>query len=378
MRPTGSQEAARCDDSSDVELISPSPATCDVRDLRDGGAVDQVLLVRERDIRRTRAGADYMRLALADRKGTVFAVVRDDVDEAAAATAVGEPVRVIGSFAKHPRYGRHITVHSLLDPGEIDWERLLDAPAIPIAELERRLDEHIADVRDPHLAALMESLLGTQSSSGRGFRRAFAAQYNHHAYRCGLLEHSLQVADATADAARTFAGIDRDLAVCGALLHDIGKLETYSGDQHSVTMNDAGKLIGEIPGGYYMIRRRIEDIPGFPPSLEQALLHIILSHHGCLEHGSPVLPVTREALLVHTMDKLSGDLGSFERLERETAVAVPWSRYDRALGRSVLLSRSRLGQDAGRAVCAGSRTRSGPGVPRVLQDRPLLGLRLRG
>ena len=86
----------------------------------------------------------------------------DDVDEAAAATAAGEPVRVIGSFAEHPRYGRQITVHSLLAPAEIDWERLLDAPAIPIAELERRLDEHIADVRDPHLAALMESLLGTQ------------------------------------------------------------------------------------------------------------------------------------------------------------------------------------------------------------------------
>lgn len=159
-----------------MELISQSAATCDVRDLRDGSAIDQVLLVREREIRRTRAGADYMRLALADRTGTVLAVVWDDVEAAAAATADGEPVRVIGSFAEHPRYGRQITVHSLLDPGEIEWERLLDAPAIPIPELERKLDVHIADVRDPHLAALIESLLGTQSSSGRAFRRAFAAQ----------------------------------------------------------------------------------------------------------------------------------------------------------------------------------------------------------
>ena len=117
MRPTGSQEAAGCDDSSDVELISPSPATCDVRDLQDGSAVDQVLLVREREIRRTRAGADYMRLALADRTGIVLAVVWDDVEEAAAAAAAGEPVRVIGSFAEHPRYGRQITVHSLARPG---------------------------------------------------------------------------------------------------------------------------------------------------------------------------------------------------------------------------------------------------------------------
>ena len=338
MRPTGSQEAARCDDYSDVELISPSPATCDVHDLQDGSAVDQVLLVREREIRRTRSGADYMRMALADRTGTVLAVVWDSVEEAVATAAAGEPVRVIGTFAEHPRYGRQITVHGLLAPGEIEWERLLDAPAIPIVELERRLDEHVADVRDPHLSALIGRLLGTQSSSGRSFRCAFAAQYNHHAYRCGLLEHSLQVADGTAAAARIFAGIDRDLAICGALLHDIGKLDAYSGDVCGVSLNDAGRLIGEIPSGYYTVRRAIEQIPDFPHKLAQALLHIILSHHGCFEHGSPVLPSTREALVVHAMDKLSGDLGSFDRLERETAEEETWSRFDRALGRAVLVA----------------------------------------
>ena len=134
-----------------------------------------------------------------------------------------------------------------------------------------------------------------------------------------------------------FPGVDRDLAVCGALLHDIGKLDAYSGDEHAVQLNDAGKLIGEIPTGYFMVRRCIEHIPGFPPRLAQSVLHIILSHHGCLEHGSPVLPATREALLVHTMDKLSGELGSFDRLQRETAEDQSWSRHDRALGRAVFL-----------------------------------------
>ena len=100
-------------------------------------------------------------------------------------------------------------------------------------------------------------------------------------------------------------------------------------------------LIGEIPAGYYTVRRQIEEIPGFPPRVAESLLHVILSHHGCLEFGSPVVPMTREALLVHTMDKLSGDLGSFERLERETG-EEGWSRYDRALGRSVFI-RSRPG-----------------------------------
>jgi 3'-5' exoribonuclease len=321
-----------------VELISPSATICDVRDLRDGSAVDQVLLVREREIRRTRSGANYIRLALADRTGVVAAIVWEDVEEAAAAATAGDPVRVIGAFSEHPRYGPQITVQSLLAPLEIDWERLLDAPAIPVAELERRLDQHIARISDPHLAALMERLLGAGSSSGRAFRRAFAAQYNHHAYRSGLLEHSLQVAEATVAAADTFAGIDRELALCGALLHDIGKLDAYSSDARGVSLNDAGRLIGEIPSGYYTVRRAIEQIPGFPPELAEALLHIILSHHGCFEHGSPVIPSTREAVVVHAMDKLSGDLGSFDRLERETAEEEAWSRFDRALGRAVLLA----------------------------------------
>jgi 3'-5' exoribonuclease len=337
-KASGCQEAARRGDFSGVKLVSPSPTIFDVRDLRDGTSVDQVLLVRDREIRRTRSGADYMRLSLADRTGVVPAVVWDDVEKAAAAATAGEPVRVIGTFSEHRRYGPQLTVQSVLAPLEVDWERLLDSPATPVKELERRLDAHIAGLTEPHLAALTERLLGSRSETRRAFRGAFAAQYNHHAYRSGLLEHSLQVAAATAAAAEIFPGINRDLAVCGALLHDIGKLDTYSGDRSGVTLNDAGKLIGEIPSGYYTIRRAIEHVPGFPSSLAQALLHTILSHHGCLEYGSPVIPATREALLVHTMDKLSGDLGSFDRLERETAEDETWSRYDRALGRAVCLT----------------------------------------
>ena len=244
-----------------MKLIDRSPTTSDIRNLRPDSAVDLVLLVRELELRRTRAGADLPAVG-ARRSDWRRRSSRVGRRRAAPRTtaAAGEPVRVIGTFSEHPRYGRQITVQNLLAPVEIEWERLLDAPAIPTVELERRLDEHIAGLRDPHLAVLMGRLLGTRSSSGRAFRRAFAAQYNHHAYRCGLLEHSLQVADATAAAARTFAGIDRDLAICGALLHDIGKLDAYSGDACGVSMNDAGRLIGEIPSGYYTVRREITPI----------------------------------------------------------------------------------------------------------------------
>ena len=100
---------------------------------------------------------------------SVPAVVWDDVDDAAATATAGEPVRVIGTVSEHPRYGRQLTVQSVLAPLEVDWERLLDSPATAVAELERRLDAYIAGLAEPHLAALMERLLGTESSSGRAF-----------------------------------------------------------------------------------------------------------------------------------------------------------------------------------------------------------------
>ena len=280
-----------------------------------------------------------MRLSLADRTGVVAGLVWDDVEQASATAAAGEPVRVIGTFSEHPRYGPQVTVDALGIPLEVDWERLLDAPARPSRELERQLDELLASLRDPHLAALMDALLGAGSSTGRAFRRAFAAQYNHHAYRSRSAR--ALAAGGRRDGARRARSSRRSTATsrsaarcCTTSASSTPTPATHCG----VSLNDAGKLIGEIPSGYYTVRRAIEQIPGFPPELAQALLHIILSHHGCLEHGSPVLPSTREALVVHAMDKLSGDLGSFDRLERETAEDETWSRFDRALGRAVLLA----------------------------------------
>ena len=132
-------------------------------------------------------------------------------------------------------------------------------------------------------------------------------------------------------AAAAFPGIDRDLAVTGALLHDIGKTQAYNSDPLAIDLTDAGRLLGEIPIGYYLVRREIESIEGFDPELGQAVLHIILSHHGTHEMGSPVVPATREATLVHMMDNLGGRLGSFDRIERELADGQSWSKFDRGL-----------------------------------------------
>ena len=116
--------------------------------------------------------------------------------------------------------------------------------------------------------------------------------------------------------AATFPSIDRDVAVTGALLHDIGKVEAYASRNGAIELTDAGKLLGEIPLGYYRCAATSRRSPASRPRTPRPLLHIILSHHGKLEHGSPVIPCTREATLVHFIDNLGGNLGSFDRIEK--------------------------------------------------------------
>jgi 3'-5' exoribonuclease len=305
-----------------------------VNSLTDGQEVDQVLLVREREMRSKRDGAEYLKLGLADRTGSVSAMVWDGVPALAAVCELGAPVRVSGRFCLHPRYGPQIAVRSLrvAEPHEFDLNDLLDGPPRSADQMEIDLRALVDTIHNPHLRGLLDALFGPGSETWRRFRDAPAAKYYHQAYRHGLLEHCLSVAQSVSAIAATFPGIDREVAVTGALLHDIGKLDAYAATQTAIDMTDLGKLQGEIPLGYYRVRRLIEDLPGFPQDLGTAVLHIILSHHGALEHGSPVVPCTREATLVHMIDNLGGRLGSFDRLEKELPQGSQWSAFDRALG----------------------------------------------
>ncbi|HZH23483.1 MAG TPA: HD domain-containing protein [Solirubrobacteraceae bacterium] len=302
-----------------------------VRELTDGQELDCVLLVRERRLRTERDGSEILQLTLGDRTGSIAAVVSDGVADLSAACDCGAAVRVQGRYSSR---GERIAIRSLraARADEVDLDALLDGPPRGAEQMEADMRALIGTVQSVHLRALLEAVLGAGSDSWGRFRDAPAAKRYHQAYRHGLLEHSLSVAQSVSAIAANFPGIDRDVAVCGALLHDIGKLDAYTADPLAIDMTDAGKLQGEIPLGYYRVRRLIEDLPGFPDDLAAAVLHIILSHHGALEHGSPVVPCTREATLVHMIDNLGGRLGSFDRLEKELPEGSRWSGYDRALG----------------------------------------------
>jgi 3'-5' exoribonuclease len=311
-----------------------APARVPLRELENGQQVEGVFAVRERELRRKRNGEPWLRLALGDASGAVEAVSWEDAE--ARYAIAGSAVFVIGVFEVSDRWGSKIKIAELrrAEAGEYRAADLAAESEISIARLESDLRALRGTVQNPQLRELLERFFGEASAIWARFRDAPAAKVYHQAYRHGLLEHTLSVAQAVSAAAAFFPGIDRDVAVSGALLHDLGKTVAYNDDPLAIDLTDAGRLQGEIPLGYYLVRREIEEIPDFDPSLAQSILHIILSHHGSLEHGSPVLPATREAVLVHMIDNLGGRLGSFDRLERELPDGESWSRFDRALSGS--------------------------------------------
>jgi 3'-5' exoribonuclease len=314
----------------------PGPVRIPLRDLEDGQRVKGAYAVRNRELRRKRNGEPWLKLTLGDATGTVEAVAWEDAETLYGIATAGTPVFVAGTFELSDRWGAKIKLTTLraATADEYDDDDLANGPDVPFDRLEADLRQLVDTVQSAQLRELLDIFFGEGSEIWERFRDAPAAKVYHQAYRHGLLEHTLSVAQAVSAAANFFPGIDRDVAVAGALLHDIGKTEAYNDDPLAIDLTDAGRLQGEIPLGYYKVRRRIEDIPGFDPGLAQSVLHIILSHHGSLEHGSPVVPCTREAVLVHMIDNLGGRLGSFDRLERELPAGDSWSSFDRALSGS--------------------------------------------
>jgi 3'-5' exoribonuclease len=339
LDPTMFQEALiDTSGGAPARVADPSPPSPRVplQELEDGQRVKGVYAVRQRELRRKRNGEPWLRLVLGDAGGSAEAVAWEDAEALYALAAPGTPIEVSGVFEMSERWGAKIKLSGLgeapvdsYDPADLAAES-----DVSFEDLEGKLRQLLETVQEPQLRDLLERFFGERSEIWARFRDAPAAKVYHQAYRHGLLEHTVSVAQAVSAAANFFPGIDREVAVAGALLHDIGKTIAYNDDPLAIDLTDAGRLQGEIPLGYYTVRREIEEIPGFDPSLAQAVLHIILSHHGSLEHGSPVVPATREAVLVHMIDNLGGRLGSFDRLEKQLPAGESWSGFDRALSGS--------------------------------------------
>lgn len=304
-----------------------------VRDLVDNQEVTSVFVVKESSLAKKSDGDDYLKIVLGDVSGTVNTVCWNNVQQYHAIATPGSFIKVRGKCSVSDKYGTQIKILALeaAKDGTYEVGDLMDAPSTSMEQMEKEFRALIDSINNSDLKNLLESLFSESGEVWKRFSVAPAAKFYHEAYKHGLLEHTLALSKSVDSLSTSFPEINRDLAITGALIHDIGKIDAYN-DEDAIDLTDDGKLISEIPLGYYTVRWEIESLDSFPADLARELLHILLSHHGQREHGSPVTPLTREAWVVHMADNLSAKMGIFNRLEKNLHDGENWSDYDKAIG----------------------------------------------
>jgi 3'-5' exoribonuclease len=305
-------------------------------------------LVAKKEARTDRNGSTYLVLTLSDATGNCEARMWSVSPEDNARFAQGDVVKVKAVFEEY-NGRRQIKIETIEKAarGEYDLGELLPKTTKNIAEMWAALNGYVDSFSDPNLKALIQSLV-TDEKIAAALQDAPAAKSMHHAWIGGLLEHLISLlgmADATA---KHYVEINRDLLLTGVLLHDIGKLRELSwrtGFDYTVD----GQLLGHITIGIGIVTRKIDAIPDFPPRLKTLVLHMILSHHGHLEFGSPKLPMIPEALVLHYLDDMDAKLqtirSEFERSKRSGHASGQMTEWVRALERPLLNTEDFLAED---------------------------------
>jgi 3'-5' exoribonuclease len=298
--------------------------------------INALFLVLAKDIRQKKSGDPFLSLTLADKTGELDAKMWDNAAEVMDTFDRDDFVKVKG-LTQNFQNRLQLTIHKLQKVADADVEVADYFPASKHdpREMERELREYIAQFKNPHLKALLESVFGDERIVS-AYRIAPAAKSIHHAFLSGLIEHVLSMAKVAKFTAAHYADIDVDLLLTGVFLHDIGKI--YELTYHrGFGYSDEGQLIGHIIMGYQMVTAKAAAIPEFPPKLLQLVQHLILSHHGQLEYGSPKVPLFPEALLLHHIDNLDSKMEAMRwTLERDTRIDGNWTAYSAALERVVL------------------------------------------
>ena len=287
--------------------------------------VDMTVRVVRADAQRTNNGNTYLALVFADRTARISAKrFGAKVAECEAVSSI-RFARVQGNVQEYNGEHQLLLSRPVQDIGiPKNLSDYFECSPIPLSDLQSRLYQHIDSVRDSRLNALLRSILMEDNQVSVAFAEYPAALEFHHTFRHGLLHHTLEVTDlvaAMADQQQNWGGhpVHRNLAVTGALLHDIGKVEEMRQQEYHYEFSDAGSLLGHITQGAIYVARQIAKLRRkivFPEELEHMLLHLISSHHGKGEWGSPKAPMTQEAILIHTADKTSTDLYFFQEARR--------------------------------------------------------------
>jgi 3'-5' exoribonuclease len=307
-------------------------------ELADGLELTACYFVREKRRLETRQSKPYLKLLLGDSTGEIVGNVWDDAERWDRLCPEDGVVGVRGKVSLY-QDRLQIKVDSVqpLAAEDADLERLLPASRRDRALMERELDALVGSVDDTGLRALLRRCVGKGSELGRLFRTHPAAKRNHHAYLCGLLEHSLSVAT-TCDRLAGHYGeqgfaLDRDLLVTGALLHDLGKVRELKALPASGYTTE-GQLLGHIVLGIQLVAREAAAVDALPEERLLLLQHLIASHQGKPEWDSPKVPQILEALILHYADDLDAKLNQAGALLSGVAPGE-WSAYDRGLERSL-------------------------------------------
>lgn len=293
-------------------------------------------LCTSRETRATRGG-EIVILTLQDASGQVTAKILEDAERAKGEFDAGDFVRVEGHASVYNgqlqlviQNLRRVNPDQDRPQGFREDDCVLSAPR-PIDEMWAELTRHLDDVRDPFLRVLLNRIVRDHEEPLREWPAALTV---HHAYRGGLLEHMIRMIDIGRYLARAYDARE-ELVIAGAVLHDIGKLQELSYDTGITSYSRDGNLLGHIAIGVMLVRDTASGISGFPDDLRTHVEHLVLSHHGSKEHGSPVEPKTLEAFILAGVDEIDATINQVQRAVREDVGSGDFTAYHRRLGRAL-------------------------------------------
>lgn len=306
------------------------------RTLAPGDVVSNVFLLKEKSLQTTRSGSTYLTLTFSDKFGEIEGKMWDDAAAVEPQLERMTPVLVEGSVTVF-REKTQLTVRRVI---QLEWsdelyDQLMPVSAVSLLELKRRFNRMADSITDRYLQGLARELLDDPELS-KVYFAVPAAKMMHHATLRGLAEHSLSMMELADLVAQHYlkqhpGSISRDLLVMGAMLHDVGKTVEYA-YEHGIDITTRGRLVGHMVLGVTILDRLLEKQPGFPSELADQLRHLIVSHHGELEKGSPVVPITLEALLLHHVDYMDSQFAAAVQLV-ESSTSGAWTDYSSKFGR---------------------------------------------
>lgn len=319
--------------------------------------ITALFVVASKQVKPKKSGEPYLALTLSDRTGTIEAKMWDGVPEAMHTFDQDDFIKVRGLINKYNNRFQ-LTIHKLrkCDEQEIDFTDYLPATKKNVEELWTKVAAYVESFQNPHLKALIKAFMADPDIA-KAYKCAPAAKTLHHAFIGGLLEHVVSLMDACDLILRNYPHLNRDLVLTGVFLHDIGKVHELA-YARSFSYTTEGQLLGHMIIELDMLHKKLLGLPDFPAELKVLVEHLIISHHGQYEFGSPKLPMFPEALLLHYMDDLDSKIESMRaHFEREIGSEAEWAGYNPSMGRPLLNTQkylNKLNQPKAQAAAAAS------------------------